>query len=155
MTLDQDITSRAVMIAANIGAIPESKRAELINRVQAELDARNIKVPVYIPPPPRYLDNDPVPARLAALRVNFADLGTAHVRKASMEHPIDQLLTVVQRRYNLSREEAIKKIGTDPSRISKIRNDLCAPSPRVILTIHDRTGIPIEQIRQLLGVQPL
>lgn len=76
-------------------------------------------------------------------------------RPMGTEHPIDQLLNRIGAKYGcLTREEAVKKAGISAKVASYIRQDKQGPTPRVILTIYDHTGIPVDEIRRILGAYP-
>lgn len=77
-------------------------------------------------------------------------------RKYLTKTPVDELLNYVQAKYGFKlRAEAILKMGTDHPTISKIRNGYQHPTAEFILRTHDRTDIPLYQIRQILGVKKL
>lgn len=64
--------------------------------------------------------------------------------------PIDELLYEAQKILGTrSKTETIKRIGTTPCSITRIRLLERIASPEFILKFHDATGISIEEIRRI------
>jgi len=73
-----------------------------------------------------------------------------HQRIKPAESPIDELLNRVQEILNIrTRTATIKKIGSTPATVSRIRKGELTPSADLVLRVHDLTGLSVAEIRKL------
>jgi transcriptional regulator with XRE-family HTH domain len=68
---------------------------------------------------------------------------------------IDQLLDKAQEKIQArNRTELLTIIGMQPPTVSKIRHNRVPVSAEMILRLHDATALPVDYIREKLGVKP-
>jgi hypothetical protein len=70
--------------------------------------------------------------------------------------PSNALLDAILRDHNLKNDAALSRyLDVFPAVISKIRHGRIAVGPAMMLTIHEKTGMPVKDIKFLLAqVQP-
>lgn len=68
----------------------------------------------------------------------------------------ENLFDTIISRFNLKQDKALALIsGISPTVISKIRNRSLHVSPLTLLKLHDTFGIPVNELRMLMGVEPV
>lgn len=73
--------------------------------------------------------------------------------KARSRRPVKKekrLFWFLMLKYDLKNDtELAEFIGTAPSQLSQIRNDKMGLSPRLVLSVYDKTNLTIEDIREM------
>ncbi len=71
-------------------------------------------------------------------------------RKRRVSGPEKRLFWFLMLKHNLSNDHELAEfIGTAPSQISQIRTNKMGLSPRLILSIYDKTNLTIDDIREM------
>lgn len=74
--------------------------------------------------------------------------------KLSTDHPIDKLLEIAQQKMGLkTRTDTHTVSGISAPACSKIRKERLVASAEIILRLHDVTDVPVQEIRDMLGVR--
>lgn len=71
-------------------------------------------------------------------------------RRRCNEHPIDHLMLEIQQRLGLTtRGDTLDAINFDSAGLSRVRTNKEGLSAKIILNIHDATGMSIADIRRI------
>lgn len=68
----------------------------------------------------------------------------------------EDLLSSLEERFNLKNDAHLARaLRVAPPYISKIRNRHLPVSDAFLIRLHDATGLPINELRSMMGVQPV